>query len=65
MLKLSDVKFEYTGSKRGWFGNVVITDLDVSVLKSFEWISKVKIKEVVRLYLEWLLGYFKAIDEGS
>ncbi|MHA2402385.1 MAG: NAD-dependent epimerase/dehydratase family protein, partial [Candidatus Kariarchaeaceae archaeon] len=54
-LNLSDAKIEYTGSKRGWSGDVLITDLDIELLKSFGWKPKVKLEVGVRYYLDWLV----------
>jgi nucleoside-diphosphate-sugar epimerase len=54
-LNLSDVRIEYTGSKRGWTGDVLITDLDIEVLKSFGWEPKVNLEDGVRYYLDWMV----------
>jgi UDP-glucose 4-epimerase len=60
-LGVPDVKIEYTGSKRGWAGDVVITDLDNTLLKSFGWESKVTLEESVKFYIEWLIDIYGPI----
>jgi UDP-glucose 4-epimerase len=54
-LHLPKAKIEYTGSKRGWAGDVIITDLDIKLLKSFGWKPKVKITDGIGQYLDWLV----------
>jgi UDP-glucose 4-epimerase len=51
-------RIEYTGSKRGWTGDVVITDLDITLLKSFGWLPKIRLEDGVRHYLKWLVETF-------
>ena len=60
-LGVPDAKIEYTGSKRGWAGDVVITDLDNTLLKSFGWESKVTLEEGVKFYIEWLIDIYGPI----
>lgn len=60
-LNLSDAKIEYTGSKRGWAGDVLVTDLDIEILRSFGWKPRVKLKDGVQLYIDWLVENFGAI----
>jgi UDP-glucose 4-epimerase len=57
-LDVRDVRIEYTGSERGWAGDVVITDLDITVLKSFGWTPKIGLADGVKHYLEWLAKTF-------
>ncbi|MHA2433628.1 MAG: NAD-dependent epimerase/dehydratase family protein [Candidatus Thorarchaeota archaeon] len=44
----------YTGGKRGWPGDVRVTDLDTTLLKSFGWTPQVSLETGVRLYTKWL-----------
>jgi UDP-glucose 4-epimerase len=60
-LGLSDTKIEYTRSKRGWAGDVTITDIDISLLGSLGWVSKTPLEEGVRLYVQWLKEKFGSI----
>ncbi|MFW9789083.1 MAG: NAD-dependent epimerase/dehydratase family protein [Candidatus Thorarchaeota archaeon] len=60
-LGVPNARIEFTGSKRGWAGDVITTDLDISLLKSFGWESKVKIADGVRQYLEWIVESFGPI----
>ena len=53
-LGVPDAKIEYTGSDRGWAGDVVITDLDIELLRRFGWQSKLSLEEGVNRYLQWL-----------
>ena len=57
-LGLSNVEIQYTGNKRGWTGDVVITDLDISLLKSFGWEPKISLEEGLSKYLAWLVGKY-------
>ncbi|MBD3406351.1 MAG: NAD-dependent epimerase/dehydratase family protein [Candidatus Lokiarchaeota archaeon] len=57
-MNLPDAKIEYTGSKRGWAGDVVITDIDISLLKSLGWKPTIKLEDGVRKYVKWLLSEF-------
>ncbi len=60
-LNASDAKIEYTGSKRGWAGDVVVMNLDINLLKSFGWKPKVVLEDGVRLYIDWLVDTYGAI----
>ncbi|MCJ2563847.1 MAG: UDP-glucose 4-epimerase, partial [Candidatus Thermoplasmatota archaeon] len=48
----------YTGGKRGWTGDVVRTDIDITKLTSFGWQPQVPLEEGVKLYLRWLIKKF-------
>ncbi len=60
-LNVPGAKIEYTGSKRGWAGDVVVTDLDITLLKSFGWEPKVSLEDGVKFYIEWLLDIYGLI----
>lgn len=47
-------KIDYTGGGRGWSGDVRITDLDTSLLRSFGWRPQVSLEDGVRLHAKWL-----------
>jgi UDP-glucose 4-epimerase len=57
-LGLTDAKIEYSGSRRGWAGDVVMTDLDITRLCSFGWTPKVKLEDGVKRYIQWLVGTY-------
>jgi UDP-glucose 4-epimerase len=57
-LGVPEARIEYTGSKRGWTGDVVITDLDITLLKSVGWKPKIRLEDGVRHYLDWLVETF-------
>jgi len=57
-LGVPDAKIEYTGTKRGWAGDVVVTDVDISLLRSFGWQAKTPLDEGVRKYIRWLVESF-------
>jgi UDP-glucose 4-epimerase len=59
---ISNVQIEYTGSRRGWAGDVTMTDMDISLLKSLGWIPKRSLEEGVRLYVQWLKHRFGSIS---
>ncbi|MEM4734100.1 MAG: NAD-dependent epimerase/dehydratase family protein [Candidatus Thorarchaeota archaeon] len=58
-------KIEYTGSERGWPGDVVTTDIDVSLLKSLGWHPEVSIREGIYRYLQWLKERYGPIHTSS
>ncbi|MBD3159298.1 MAG: NAD-dependent epimerase/dehydratase family protein [Candidatus Lokiarchaeota archaeon] len=49
-----EATIEYTGSERGWAGDVVVTDIDISLLKSYGWEPDVPLEQGVREYIQWL-----------
>ncbi|NWF96744.1 MAG: NAD-dependent epimerase/dehydratase family protein [Candidatus Thorarchaeota archaeon] len=53
-LGLGNTRIEYTGGRAGWQGDVVLTDLDVSLLKSFGWKPQVSLEDCIRMYIRWL-----------
>lgn len=56
-----EAKIEYTGSERGWAGDVIVTDLDITRLKSFGWSSKISLIDGVKLYIDWLVEIYGSI----
>lgn len=50
----TDPLLKYTGTKRGWTGDVPIMLLDISKLEKLGWKTKVSFEEGVRRYIEWL-----------
>ena len=56
-----DTVIEYTGSKRGWAGDVVVTDLDITRLKSFGWSAKISLKDGIKRYIDWLVETYGPI----
>ncbi len=54
-MDLKNVKFTFTGGKRGWMGDVVRMRADVSKLKKLGWRDKISMKEGVARYVRWLL----------
>jgi UDP-glucose 4-epimerase len=53
-LGLKNVKFKYTGGKRGWVGDGTFIHLDNSRLKAYGWKPTVSIPECVRRTTRWL-----------
>ncbi len=56
VLGLNEVRFEYTGGKRGWKGDVVYMSSDTSKLKEEGWKPTINTKEGIQRYIEWLKG---------
>lgn len=50
----ADPLFKYTGTKRGWTGDVPIMLLDISKLEKLGWKPKISFEEGIRRYIEWL-----------
>ncbi len=57
-LQLDNVKLDYTGTKRGWSGDVIKTDFDVNLLNSFGWNLKTTLENAVRYNVTWLVKQF-------
>lgn len=53
-MKLENVKFSFTGGKRGWMGDVVRMRADVNKLKKLGWRDKIGMKDGVARYVRWL-----------
>lgn len=49
-----DTKIHYTIGNRGWSGDVRVTDLDTTLLRSFGWKPQVSLDNGVRLHTKWL-----------
>jgi UDP-glucose 4-epimerase len=57
-LNLDDTRIEYTGSERGWAGDVVVTDIDISRLKSLGWKPETNLEQGVKKYIQWLVDTY-------
>lgn len=57
-LGLEDTEIVYTGSQRGWPGDVKVTNMDVSLLQSLGWSPQVPAGEAVRLSVAWLVNEY-------
>ncbi len=51
-------KFEHTGGKQGWKGDVADMLLDVSKLESLGWKASVPFAEAVKRYVRWLKKHY-------
>ena len=47
-------EFKYTGTPRGWVGDVKLMLLDASKLEALGWKQKLSFEEGFRRYLKWL-----------
>ncbi len=56
-------QIEYTGAKRGWPGDVVLTDIDITYLKSLGWAPSVSLENAVRMYIQWLRMTYGPVTE--
>jgi UDP-glucose 4-epimerase len=54
-MRLTDAQIEYTGSERGWTGDITRTDLDISLLRSFGWSKTLTAEEGIRTNIRWLI----------
>ena len=61
-LNVPEARIEYTGSKRGWAGDVVVTELDNSILRSLGWRSRVPLEKGIGLYIDWLVKSYGPIE---
>lgn len=53
-LNLKNVKFKFTGGKRGWAGDVIKTNPDLTKLTKLGFKSKYTIKEGIKKYVEYI-----------
>ncbi len=51
---LINPKFEYTGTPRGWVGDVKLMLLDTKKLEALGWEQKVSFEAGLAYYLAWL-----------
>jgi UDP-glucose 4-epimerase len=51
VMGLENVKFEYTGGKRGWKGDVVKNLLDISKIQKLGWNPKTSFKQGIKNYV--------------
>ncbi|MHA1754138.1 MAG: GDP-mannose 4,6-dehydratase, partial [Candidatus Odinarchaeia archaeon] len=54
LLGLSNVKYEFTGGKQGWIGDVTKMRLNISKIKKLGWRQKISIEEGIKYYIEYL-----------
>ncbi|MCD6484883.1 MAG: SDR family NAD(P)-dependent oxidoreductase [Candidatus Odinarchaeota archaeon] len=57
-LGLTNVKFKYTGTERGWPGDVKRIILDITKLKSLGWSPKIDFISGAKEYIRWLKNNF-------
>ncbi|MFW9912733.1 MAG: NAD-dependent epimerase/dehydratase family protein [Candidatus Thorarchaeota archaeon] len=57
----NDVEIRFTGSERGWAGDVLLTDLDVGLLREAGWKQEISLRQGVKLYLDWLAETYGAL----
>ncbi|RDE12053.1 MAG: UDP-glucose 4-epimerase [Candidatus Thorarchaeota archaeon] len=62
-LKVMDARTEYSGSRSGWAGDVVMTNMDIRLLRSFGWKPRVHIEDGVRQYIRWLVERFGPVKK--
>ncbi len=60
-LGLKETKILYNGSRRGWPGDVITTDLDISLLKSMGWRRVVSTEDAIKLSITWLVIQYGSI----
>jgi len=53
-LKLDNVRFSYTGGKKGWRGDVHKMLLDITKLEKLGMKPKLDLEQGIRLYINWL-----------
>ena len=53
---LTNAQIEYSGSERGWAGDITRTDLDVSLLRSLGWKPTVRAEDAIRANIRWLMA---------
>jgi len=56
-------QIQYTGAERAWPGDVVLTDIDITYLKSLGWTPSMDLETVVRMYVQWLRMTYGPIIE--
>ncbi|MHA1768900.1 MAG: NAD-dependent epimerase/dehydratase family protein [Candidatus Thorarchaeota archaeon] len=61
-LGVPSAQIEYTGSERGWAGDVIQTDLDISLLRSLGWNPEVAVEDAVRSNLRWFVDRFGGVS---
>ena len=59
-LELKNIRYKYSGTKRGWIGDSPLVHLDISKAKSYGWSPKVSIKEGIIN----TLNYLTALEEN-
>ena len=64
-LGLKNVRFRYTGGKRGWIGDSPFIHLDITKLKSTGWKPTLSIPDCVRKTVDWLKENQWVLEERS
>jgi len=53
---LRNIRFKYSGGRRGWPGDIPVTRFDVSKMKKLGWVAKHTSDEAVRISAQRILG---------
>ncbi|TFG07377.1 hypothetical protein EU522_00785 [Candidatus Thorarchaeota archaeon] len=61
-LGLPDTRIRYTGDARGWDGDVVKTDMDISLLQSYGWAPQFSAEDAILSQIKWLVDDYGSID---
>ena len=55
-MNLKNVKYKFTGGKRGWVGDSPLVHLDTQKAKEFNWYPKIDIENGIRETVRYLLS---------
>ncbi len=55
-MNLTDVKYEFSGGKRGWIGDSPLVHLNTDNAKKFSWEPKISIEEGIRQTVQYLIA---------
>jgi UDP-glucose 4-epimerase len=58
LLGLEDVKYEFTGGRTGWLGDIPIMLLSIEKLKRLGWKPEYSIEKSIKDTINWLKTYF-------
>ncbi|MEM2109957.1 MAG: SDR family NAD(P)-dependent oxidoreductase [Candidatus Odinarchaeota archaeon] len=56
ILELKNVKYSFTGGKRGWVGDVPRMILDIKKIKNLGWQPKINISDGIKRFINYLRG---------